>query len=224
MEINYGNLLQKGKVSAILRKLALGDGEASFSELAKSTGIPKSTLEHNLNILESKKIITKSKRGPIKLTYKTPLCYIFDSPSAYAYLGLLGERNEREESETETAISLLKEKGISFGKVVVATTHRAVAEWESLTRLNVEWCLLSDEEISRVNEVEARTKPKLVELIGNYRVVMDCTSATKPATIAYYRLATLFRVPLIYVYESRKELIWVISREDLKRELIGNSE
>ena len=195
-----------------------------FSEIVKNTGIPKSSLDYNLAILAKKGIINREK-GTIHLDYKTPLCFIFDSPRIpYAYLGLLGERSERIESETETAIQLFKDLGVLFEKIVVATTHRAVAEWESLTHLNVEWCLLSDEEISRVNTVEEKVLPRLVELMRNYRVVMDCTSATKPATIAYYRLATLFRVPLIYVYESRKELIWVISREDLKRELIGNSE
>ncbi|MGQ9720805.1 MAG: hypothetical protein ACUVXA_05720 [Candidatus Jordarchaeum sp.] len=133
----------------------------------------------------------------------------------------MGERSEREESETETAISLLKEKGISFEKIVVATTHGAVAEWEDITHLNVEWCLLSDEEISRVSEVEEKVMPRLLGLLRNYKVVMDCTSATKPATIAYYRLASKFKVPLVYVYEKRRELVWIVSVEDLKRELLG---
>jgi hypothetical protein len=28
-----------------------------------------------------------------------------------------------------------------------------------------------------------------------------------------------YRIPLIYVYEPEKELVWLISREDLEREL-----
>lgn len=220
MEIDY-RILSRGNVVAILKKLALSDGEASFTEL-ESTGIPNSTLEYNLDMLVNKKIITRTKRGPIKLTYKTPLCYVFDSPSAYAYLGLLGERNERDESETETAINLLKEERISFGKIVVATTHGAVAEWENLTHLNIEWRLLSDKQISRVSDVEEKVMSRLVELLKNYKVVMDCTSATKPATIAYYRLAAKFKVPLIYVYEKGKELVWIVSVEDLKMELLGH--
>jgi len=46
---------------------------------------------------------------------------------------------------------------------------------------------------------------------------MDCTSG--PAGIACYRLATRYGIPLIYVYEPEKELVRLISREDLEREL-----
>ncbi len=219
--IDYKSLLERKKSRSILEGLSRAGEGIRFNELCRSTGIPKATLEYNLTLLERSGII-KREMGLIKLQYRTPLSYIFDSPSPYAYLGLLGEKNEREEAETETAISLLKEKGISFKKIVVATTHNAVAEWENLTYLNVEWCLLDNEEISRVDAVEESVESRLIELVGNYSVVMDCTSATKPATIAYYRLAVKFKVPLIYVYEKRRELVWIVSIEDLKKELLGH--
>jgi hypothetical protein len=83
-----------------------------------------------------------------------PLCLIFDSLRTYDYYWLLGGRCEWEESETETVVNLLKEHRIIFEKNVAATTHGTAAEWEKLTYLNVEWCLLDDEEISRVNLIE----------------------------------------------------------------------
>jgi len=48
---------------------------------------------------------------------------------------------------------------------------------------------------------------------------MDCTSATKPATIAYYELAQKLWIPLIYVYEETKQLKWLISKEDIQEKL-----
>ncbi|MBS7281483.1 MAG: helix-turn-helix transcriptional regulator [Candidatus Freyarchaeota archaeon] len=219
--IDYRSLLERRHRRSILEGLSRAGGVIRFSELCRSIKMPKSSLEYNLTVLEGRGII-KREGGLIKLQYTTPLGYIFDSPSAYAYLGLLGERGERTESETETAINLLREEGIFFEKIVIVTTHRAVADWENLNHLNVEWCLLSDEGISRVETVEKSVESRLVELIRIYKVIMDCTSATKPATIAYYRLATRFKVPLVYIYEKKRERIWVISKKDLERELLGN--
>ncbi|MEM3587475.1 MAG: helix-turn-helix domain-containing protein [Candidatus Jordarchaeaceae archaeon] len=218
--IDYRSLLEKRHRRSILEGLARAGGTARFNELSRSTRIPKSTLKYNLTVLEKRGII-KHERGLIKLQYMTPLSFLFDSQKTpYAYLGLLGERSERGESETETATSLLEQRGFKFKKIVVATTHRAVAEWENIAHLNIEWCLLSDEEISLVSMVEEKLLPRLTELLKNYKVIMDCTSATKPATIAYYRLAAKFKVPLVYIYEKRRELVWIVSVEDLKRELL----
>jgi len=50
-------------------------------------------------------------------------------------------------------------------------------------------------------------------------VVIDCTSATKPATIAYYELAQEYMAPLIYVYEDGRSIKWLISKDTLKRKL-----
>ncbi|MEM2145878.1 MAG: hypothetical protein QW279_10990 [Candidatus Jordarchaeaceae archaeon] len=220
--IDYRSLLKGKNRRSVLEGLTRAGGMVRFNELHKIVEIPKSSLEYTLTVLEKRGII-KRESGSIRLQYTTPLCYLFDSPSAYAYLGLLGEKSEREESETETAINLLEGKGFKFERKVVATTHGAVAEWENIAHLNIDWCLLSDEEISRVNMVKEKLLPRLIELVKNYKVVMDCTSATKPATIAYYQLAAMFKVPLIYVYEKRRELIWIVSVEDLKKELLSNA-
>ncbi|WXG41613.1 MAG: hypothetical protein WED07_12760 [Candidatus Freyarchaeum deiterrae] len=203
--------------------MARAGGEIRFSELCRAADISKSTLDYNLTILASNGIITRD-RGLIRLEYKTPLCYIFDSPrtrASYAYLGLLGERSGRSESETETAINLLGEEGFVFSRVAVVTTHRCAAEWEGVAPGSVDWFLLKDEEISLVEVIEARVEASLSDLLRNYVLIMDCTSATKPATIAYYRLATRHKIPLVYVYEKKKELTWIISREDLRGELVG---
>lgn len=159
-----------------------------------------------MTVLAGKGIVSRE-GGLIRLEYKTPRCYIFDSPKiSYAYLGLLGERGGRIESETETAINLLAGEGFSFSRVTVVTTYGCAAEWKGVAPSNVSWCLLEDEEISSVEIIESRVEANLPDLVRNYVLIMDCTSATKPATIAYYKLADNYHVPLVYVYEKKKEL------------------
>jgi len=67
--------------------------------------------------------------------------------------------------------------------------------------------------------VKNKVLPQLTSLLKEYIVIMDCTSATKPATIAYYELAQTYQIPLIYVYEETKELKWLISKETIKEKL-----
>ncbi len=219
LSVDYG-VLRRGKVRAIMRALALGGGEASLSQLARETGIPKSTLDYNLSIIERSGLI-KRKGGQVKLMLKTPICYLFDAPCNYAYIGLLGERSGRVEAETETAVKLLQEEGINPEKIVVATTYKAITEWEGVIRLDVEWLLMTEEEITNVEKVEANLQPKLEELARNYKVIADCTSATKPATIALYNQANKHKTPLIYVYEKQRKLHWITSPDNLKKQLLN---
>ncbi len=218
--IDYKSALGRKNLRTVLHELAVAGGDVRFSELCRSTGISKSSLDYNLTVLARKGIIAREK-GLIRFNYRTPLCYVFDSPKTpYAYLGLLGERGGRSESETETAVKLLGKEGFSFSKVIVVTTHSGASEWEGVAPSNVTWYLLKDEEISRVETIESKVEGILPELVRDYVLLMDCTSATKPATIAYYKLATAYKIPLVYVYERRKELTWIISKEDLLKELL----
>jgi len=214
-------VFRRDKIQRILRVLAAAGGELRFGKIASETEIAGSTLNHNLNILVGRGVVSRCD-GVVRLVYKTPLCFVFDSPAVrYAYLGLLGERGGREESETATAIDLLGGVGLVFDKVRVVTTFGCVSEWEGCVPGDVDWFLVGDEEIRRVNAMERRVEGVLEELMRDYVVIMDCTSATKPATIAFYKLANEYWVPLIYIYEKTRELAWIISREELSRRLLG---
>ena len=196
-----------------------------FSDLQARLGIPssqKSTLHNNLDSLRSLGFIRWDKGGPIRLRWRTPLCFIADTPNVtYAYLGLLGVKDKREVSETETAVQALEASGIVVDKIVVATTQEAIGSWSNSIdpRLKIEWVTMRREELNRIEDVRDRIRPKLLELMEGFNVIMDCTSGTRPAGIAYYNLAIQHKVPLIYVYEPEKELIWLISRRDLERDL-----
>nr|MDO8080303.1 hypothetical protein [Candidatus Freyarchaeota archaeon] len=124
----------------------------------------------------------------------------------YAYLGLLGERKGRIEIETETAIKFLEKEGFTFERVMIVIIKECENDWEDVAPIGVEWYLVNDEEIKRVEGVESRVEAKLPDLVRNYVLIMDCTAATFPTTIAYYKLADRHKVPLIYVYWDTKEL------------------
>ena len=59
----------------------------------------------------------------------------------------------------------------------------------------------------------------LKELVKDYIVIADCTSLNKIFTIALYSLAIDYGVPLIYIYENEKKLIWLRSEEDVLKEI-----
>jgi hypothetical protein len=212
-------------VRRILGLLLKHGRESRSGEFLELLGIPsknKSSLSNNLDVLERFNFIARAKRGPIRLKFKTPLCFVANTPNVpYAYLGLLGVKDKREISETETAVKILGSLGLRFERIVVITTPEAVGSWSGAIspELRIEWHTLSKDELNKIEKVEERVKPKLAELMEKYVLIMDCTSGTRPAGIAYYKLATRYKIPLIHVYEPEKELVWLISKEDLEKEL-----
>jgi sulfur carrier protein ThiS len=215
-----GLLLKSGKElhthsDETLKKLFPGFSKEKIEAL-------KSKVSDNVSILERYNFI-EGKR-PIRLKYKTPLCWIANTPEvSFAYLGLLGTR-KYDVSETETAIKLLREEGINPEKIVVATSQEAIGDWAGHINpdLRIEWLTMDDKkELTDIDKVEERIKPKIIELMKDYVLIMDCTSGPRPAGIAYQKLAPQFKVPLIYVYEPEKRLIWLISKEELTKEIGG---
>lgn len=198
----------------------------TFSQILEGLNIPKrrkSTLSHNLSFLERYRVISKEGRGLFKLNYKTPLCFIADTPNTpYAYLGLLGVKGKWGTPETEVAIKALKQEKISPSKIIVFTTQKAIGSWDNAIspelEKEIEWRTINEETLSRIEVVEEIVRALTIELMRNYILIMDCTSGPRPAGIAYYKLASQYRIPLIYVYEPQKELIWLISKSMLRKE------
>lgn len=102
----------------------------------------------------------------------------------------------------------------------IVTSSEAIESWKDL-KLQYNWILCYENEIINVDAIKEKVKPQLLNLLKDNLVIMDCTSATKPATIAYYDLAQTLWIPLIYVYEDTTELKWLISIETLKERLTG---
>jgi len=204
-------------LNALKAAIAIAElgGVANFSKIQKQSGIIDTTLVHSLNILTSSNVVEKEVKGTYRLRYRTPLCYLFSRISTpIAYLGLLGRRHGRTEPETETALDLLKAEGIKSDAVYVLTSVEALEEWKPL-RLPYRWILCYEEEIIDIDSVKNKVQQELDHLLRDYVIVTDCTSATKPATIAYYELAQIYQMPLIYIYEEQRKLKWLKTKEAL---------
>jgi len=215
----YKEALSAEKSIRVARALAEAGGIASYSQLAKISGVEGSLLIYHLNRLQSLNLIETPVKGTYRLKYKTPLCFLYDSTEAdVAYLGLLGRRGGRNEPETDVALRLLEGEGFSPKLKYVVTSPKALEEWSAL-KLPYQWILCYEDEIIDIDAIKQKVKPQLEDLLRDYVVILDCTSATKPATIAYYELAQTYLTPLIYVYEETGRLKWLVDREVLESQL-----
>lgn len=201
--------------------------KATFSEIQRATRAKKSTLKTRLDALKRLGITEGEKRAPVTLRFKTPLCFLAGTPKIpYAYLGLLGMRESRKESETATAVRLLeREAGIRFEKVTVLTTREASGSWTGSVGAELEDRMetihIDVKKMNDIAAVEKRMRQKLAELMRAYNLIMDCTSGLRPSGIAYYRLASQYSIPLIYVYEDEERIFWLKSKDDLCKEFRG---
>jgi DNA-binding transcriptional ArsR family regulator len=217
---DYRSALSTRNSRKVIEVIAKLGGVASFSEIQSTSNVKGSVLTHHLNRLQRFHIIEKEVKGTYRLTYKTPLCFIYPPRTGVqiAYFGLLGKKDLRSEPEPKFAIKILENEGLKPDLTYVTTSPEALNDWKDL-RLPYQWILCYEDEIANVDAVKRKVSPQLESLLRNYLVIMDCTSATKPATIAYYELAQTYLAPLIYIYEETGELKWLISRESIKEKL-----
>ena len=201
----------------IINVLLKFNGLANFSTIERISGVKGGVLKHHLSRLSNLGFISKSFKGIYRLRYKGIFYTVLNFKRPCIYLGLLGRRNNREIPETLVALKLLGREGVECCKAYVVTTSKALSEWEDVD-LNCSFTLCSGDEISDVNTLRGKTKSIVEEVIEDYPIVMDCTGATKPATIAFYDVASSYLIPLMYVTEDGR-LKWIISRENIIRRL-----
>lgn len=205
----------------IIKAIAKLGGTAKFSEIANESGIRDNNLHHHLNVLVNYQIIRQIAGGPYSLKYLTPLGFLFtdqfQSKNRVVYFGLLGiKKNDGEVSEYKVAIDLLKREGIEIDLSFVLSSAQGAVSW-SEDVLNVNWILLDNRYITDIDRIVQKIEPVLLDMIGNHIVIIDCTAFNKPATIAMYKLAQRYLIPLIYVDGSGYRLKWLISRNDLMK-------
>jgi len=215
----YGEALANRNSRRVAKALAEVGGIARYSQLAKASGVKGSVLLYHLNRLHSLNILDVPVKGTYRLKYRTPLCYLYESKGVeVAYLGLLGRRESRMEPEPNVALRLLSDEGIKPRLIYVVTSPEALEEWREM-RLPFQWILCYEDEIIDIDTIQQKVRAQLEGLLRDYVVILDCTSATKPATIAYYELAQTYLTPLIYVYEDTKQLKWLLSKQIIAKRL-----
>ncbi len=211
---NYPLALSVENSRKVVEAIAKSGGVATFSQIQAMSGVKGSVLNHHLNRLQHLNIIEKEVKGTYRLKYKTPLCFLFPAKTKIpiTYFGLMGKRETRKEPEPKIAIELLEKEKIKPDLIYVVTSPEALNEWKNL-KLPYQWILCYEEEIINIESVKQKILRQLTSLLKESIVIMDCTSATKPATIAYYELAQTYYIPLIYIYEETKKMKWLISRD-----------
>ncbi len=205
------------RAARILAVLGEAGGTATYGELKRATGFSDGVLNHHLNILTRRRLVEKVGRG-VYMLMDVRIPFLMGARTPVAYLGLLGLRLGRETPEPDVALSLLEGEGFRVSEAYVATTHQALMEWGPLTQ-GYTWILLTTQEIIDVEAVKRRVEPILRTLVKTHGVIIDCTSATKPATIAYYQLSEELHLPLIYVYEEKRQLVWLKTPKQILRQL-----
>jgi hypothetical protein len=211
----YDRALEQVSRVKIIRAIAKSGGVAKFSEISKMTGVKDNNLLHHLNVLIKYQVVEQVGHGPYALKYKTPLLFLFDdtpSRKEAVYVGLLGDKGTREEPETKVALGLLQKEGFDIILRYVVTSSNAAQSWKDMD-LADSWIHCDGQAITDIDLIIKKVEPLLTDLIREHLVIMDCTSFNKPATIAFYELAQKYMVPLVYIYEPKRKLTWLISRK-----------
>ena len=217
---DYAEAFRQVNGRRVVEALARLGGVARFSDIEKASGVKGSTLVHHLNRLERVGVVAREAKGVYSLVYKTPLCFVFpgEKPIPVAYLGLLGEKVPNRPPEPKVAIDLLSREGLSPSAVYVLTSYEALGTWRD-DGLGYTWILCYDDEIIDVEAVREKALKTFLELLKTHILIVDCTSATRAAGFALYDLAREYLAPLIYVYEAKKKLVWILSREKIMEKL-----
>ena len=214
--------LRKFRSANVLRILkSLCSGSKRFFQLKAETQLNDAVLLHYLRKLLDYGIVQRETKGIYALKFRTPICYLFALTIPHVYIGFLGLRQGRDIPEPVIALDLLERVGIRITKNYVFTTSDALATWEDyeLSDFNVK--ILKKSDLLDISVMERKIEQVLVGEAKKNLLIMDCTSLTKTATIAMYNLARKYCIPLIYVYEGTKELVWLIDIETVKNEVIS---
>ncbi len=190
----------------------------SFRDLLLESGMSPSTLQYRLAKLVKGNILRKSSRGYYTLAYRTPLAFLSDR-APIAYVGLLGLKEGHEEPEWLVASNLLKREGFLLKKIVVIASPKTISSWNNNFMSNVDWKLFKSDELFDPSSCSKVLEPIIAELIKEYALIADITAGPRPAGIVLHKIASRYYVPQIYVREDTKKLYWIVSLEEILRNM-----
>jgi len=204
-------------------------GRAGFSDIRSflgkhGVGFSPQHLNAALSLLRRRGIISRVDKGVYILERVAPICLVSSSFDKFSYVGALGRREHREISEPEIAIWLLKKAGFELVEKVVITTEDGRKNWADREIIfgNIGISFVSDlslEELKNIELMRRRVEEIVYDLSDRTIPIIDCTSLNKVYTIAAYQVATTKHLPLIYIYEDTKELVWLQSVDELRKRI-----
>jgi len=223
--------------SLIVKAICSKQGIAKFSDINSflkthySDYNPASTpqqITYYLRCLAEEGVIYKETRGVYRLRTFRYCIPFWDVCPKFSLLTALGRRDSRDIPEPLVALNLLKEsferklrgqEEIVISPIKIITTATALGEWKDRT-----------EDLSRIGEFKVVPEEYLISLEKIFQLlvkivdeleketipILDCTPLTKIYTIAIFNIAIRRGLPVIYIYEAKKKLIFIQSLEQLK--------
>lgn len=206
------------KEEMIIKFLAMKFNAVRFSEIQKKTELSSALLAYKLQKLIKIGLVKKITSGTYEIRYKTPLCYIYCDKPEYTYIGLLGLKQGRDLPEPLVALKLLEKEKIKPVKNYVLATKESISDWSGyLENFNIR--TLKTEDTLNIEKIEKILENIILKERDKTVIILDCTSLTKTATIAFYKQAIKHHTPLIYIYEHTKTLIWLQSKTEITKNL-----
>ncbi|MHA1609130.1 MAG: MarR family transcriptional regulator [Candidatus Njordarchaeales archaeon] len=194
-------------------------GQCHFTGLARVTGLSNQALNYSLKRLIKLGYVTRVMEGIYALSRVSPICFLSSDVNNVFYIGGLGLRNNRDTPEPIVAKELLEKNGVKVADLLVFTTADALKSWEDYA-MKFKLRKLDKNALKDINVMREELKEEVTKAMEKAPVVLDCTSLNKVFTIAMYQLAQEQKLPLIYVYEDTKELIWLRSFKDVREEVM----
>ncbi len=198
---------------------AIAERPLLFTDIKKKTGMDDSLVDYYLKRLQELRIIGKTPWGTYYLIEKIPFCYLCSRIREIIYVGLLGQKHYHTEPEPITAIRLLKKEGYKINDVIVITTRTAISTWGTVNEDILSIITVEDKDILSIEKMTNIIFNIVDKQSRKTAIILDCTSLTKPATIAMYNISTKYLIPLIYIYEQTKQLHWILRPEDIGKML-----
>lgn len=193
-------------------------GELSIAELEEKTGIPRSSLNHHLDMLSKDNVISQKREGRKVINRVNPVHiqkfrkeFNIEAPklliTGYTFNPELPD--ERTLQLAERAVKLLKSRGEEVEKCITFTTYQAQGEMDKREYLRGGEEVVMDikEYQSNIGVLEEKLKLVIEEEIIQKEIIIDLTPLTKLFTIACLSLARDYK--LKSVYHGGEKLIWV---------------
>ncbi len=198
-----------GERKEAILKAVLVSGEASVSMIQKAAGIPRSSLNHHLQMLAKHGIITQKKRGKELINQVNPvhiqlLRKRFDIKTGTILISGYTLNPEKPDPNTlevpQRAIDILARQGIEIEKTIAFTTPLAAAEAEKagIKRPDKEEVFDFNIYLNHPETIKDSMEKIITTHLPESWVIIDLTPLTKLFSIVGLSLARHYHLKAVY--------------------------
>jgi len=193
---------------AILKSI-LVSGEAPVSVIQKATGMPRSSLNHHLQMLAKQGMVTQERRGKELINLVNPihvqlLRKRFDVKTGTILISGYTFNPEKPDPDTlkvpQRAIHILSGQGIEIEKTVAFTTPLAAVEAEKagIKRADEEKIFDFDVYLNHPETIRDSMEKTITSHLSKTGIIIDLTPLTKLFSIVGLSLARHYHLEAVY--------------------------